>query len=197
MFSVFWDGALNQNVSFVAPVNSCSKFWAHLPKLFDSSAAGALERESAVLYRLLYKSVAQTDLDAGEITSILEQSRRRNEADGITGVLLYHNRHIMQVLEGEQETLDACYARIRRDPRHANVKTLSYSLAGKKQFSDWFMGYEKPDQIASAPKTVVTLDQLRARLDTDEQELGHRRMAVMSRLKSYLLTIANEGPATA
>lgn len=151
-----------------------------------------------MLYRLLYKSVAQTDLDAGEIETILERSRRRNEADGITGVLLYHNRHIMQVLEGDQEKLDACYARIRRDPRHAQVKTLSYSLAGQQQFPDWFMGYDKPDQISAPSETLVTLDQLRARLDAQgDQDFGHRRMAVMSRLKSYLLTIANEAPASA
>lgn len=196
LFSVFWESSWDQTMPSLRRLTIAPSFRRFCLSSLLVGDGGA-RRGSAVLYRMLYKSVAQTDLDADEIEAILEQSRRRNAADGITGVLLYHNRHIMQVLEGERDKIDACYARIRRDPRHVNVKTLSYSLAGKKQFSDWFMGYDKPDEISGTSEALVTLEQLRARLDSEsDQDFGHRRMAVMSRLKSYLLTIANEAPST-
>lgn len=143
-----------------------------------------------MLHRLVYSSRATTDLSASEITDILTHARRRNARDGITGLLLYHDRSILQVLEGGLAQVDACYARIQGDNRHTQLRLLSRAPCEKKFFSDWFMGYEAPGQIAGAPqKALITLEQLDARLrEVDALDVSEGKRALMSKLRIYLLS---------
>ncbi len=60
----------------------------------------------------------------------------------ITGILLYFNGNIIQVLEGVEERVKALYEVIRRDPQHTQViKLYSYPIE-QRSFSDWSMGYK-------------------------------------------------------
>ena len=52
------------------------------------------------LVSLIYVSSGVRVLTDAEIFEILTQSRRNNERCGITGLLLYRDGNLMQVLEG-------------------------------------------------------------------------------------------------
>ena len=94
------------------------------------------------LIQLIYlSSLADIKLEP-EIGKILESSVRRNEANGITGMLLYANGNFMQVLEGEQQAVEDTYARICADPRHYDIIDLIKAPIAQRQFAQWSMGYQ-------------------------------------------------------
>ena len=140
------------------------------------------------MLRLIYTSFADTDLSPAEISQILLTSRRRNEKNGITGLLIYHDRCILQVLEGPEDQVNACFERVRSDKRHSRLRVISRAEAQSKLFSRWFMGYETPgDLTALGQKSMITLDQLETRLN----EVGYLsprdgKRAAIDALNSFL-----------
>ena len=150
------------------------------------------------MFRLIYSSRTHGDLSADEISAILKSARRRNEVEGITGLLLYHNRRILQVLEGPEHAVDACYDRISRDARHTDVRLVSRKPARSALFSKWFMDYEVPDDlVASGHRAMLTLDQLNARLEEVAGiQTTEGKAAAIRALKQYLQA-ADRQPAPA
>ncbi|MEZ0487875.1 BLUF domain-containing protein [Fibrella aquatica] len=90
-----------------------------------------------------------------QLTAMLEQSRRTNALLGITGVFLYVRGSIIQVLEGEQQAVEAVYRRIEADPRHHQLERILTRPITHRLFTDLSMGYEtinhsQLDQIKAA-----------------------------------------------
>jgi len=52
------------------------------------------------MYELLYSSVSAAGLSQVQLEDILQAARIKNAKLNVTGMLLYHNREIMQILEG-------------------------------------------------------------------------------------------------
>lgn len=77
-----------------------------------------------------------------ELQALLTQSRAWNSSHGLTGVLLYSNGEIMQVLEGSAEEVNSIFSRIARDYRHAHVVKLSDGPIEHRNFSQWSMGFK-------------------------------------------------------
>lgn len=92
-----------------------------------------------MLVRLLYASRADA-VTPEVIDSILAQSRARNPALGITGILCHGGNVFMQVLEGGRDTVNALYNAIVRDGRHHDVMVLHYEEITERRFSGWTMG---------------------------------------------------------
>ncbi len=96
-----------------------------------------------MLVRLLYVSRLNS-LSDGALAKLTEnvllESRPRNAALGITGVLIYSNTIILQMLEGGREQVCALYNSISRDSRHANVTLLDFVEVPHRRFNDWSMG---------------------------------------------------------
>lgn len=97
---------------------------------------------------VLYVSVADPELGTDAIQSIVSHSQRRNLADGITGIMLYNGSNFLQLIEGEDRVIDACYARIQRDHRHSGIATLRESVITVREFPDWAMCYSLVEQPA-------------------------------------------------
>ncbi len=76
------------------------------------------------------------------LTSILATARRNNERDGITGSLICREDIYLQLLEGNSDVVEAAYARIGRDDRHAEVRLVSNAPAEARLFPDWAMRHD-------------------------------------------------------
>jgi hypothetical protein len=103
-----------------------------------------------MLCQLIYTSDVR-DLGAGKVTALLDQARRRNAADGVTGVLLLNHRHFVQCLEGPADVVCATFERIAADPRHARVTPVSLRGIAQRDFPDWSMAFVGADQVARGP----------------------------------------------
>ncbi len=80
-----------------------------------------------MLHRVIYASeaVGVTGASTLSIAQILGVSERNNRRDHISGCLMFHEGHILQVLEGGRGDLDRLMRRILVDPRHTGVRVLS------------------------------------------------------------------------
>lgn len=105
------------------------------------------------MYYLVYLSSASTLLSEEELKQILIQSRQHNTAQSITGMLLYMDGSIIQVLEGEEEKVKALYRKIALDPRHTQITRLVEGPLAKRNFPDWSMGYRSfsPEEVKQLP----------------------------------------------
>lgn len=101
--------------------------------------------DSQAMQELIYASAAQTMLDPLQLGAILEVARRNNARLNVTGILLYHDGSFFQVLEGETETVNALYARIKQDSRHRAVAELSRRAIAQPSFGAWSMGFVSLD----------------------------------------------------
>ncbi|GAB2519689.1 BLUF domain-containing protein [Spirosoma aerophilum] len=93
-------------------------------------------------YCIAYLSSSTGLLSPNELARILNQSQKNNRALGITGILLYFNGNIIQVLEGEEESVNNLYEVIRQDARHTHVVQLYRKPIARRSFPDWLMGYK-------------------------------------------------------
>jgi hypothetical protein len=106
---------------------------------------------SSAVIQLVYLSSATQWPSSADLQALLRQSRERNRASGITGMLLYKNAQFIQLLEGEADAVHDVFASIRRDPRHTGVVTLVEQPAAERDFSEWYMGFRDLDDDAEPP----------------------------------------------
>jgi hypothetical protein len=92
--------------------------------------------------RIIYASRASYDFSPDELVSLLQKARARNEAAGLSGMLLYSSQSFLQVLEGDEDALAAAYSRIEADDRHSDLRLLMDDEVAAPLFPDWTMGFE-------------------------------------------------------
>jgi hypothetical protein len=97
------------------------------------------------MHYLVYTSTANFPLTASDLRRLLEPWRENNARAQITGVLLYSEGQIMQVLEGEADALHALFATIAADARHRNVTKLADGHAQGRAFAEWSMQFRTVD----------------------------------------------------
>lgn len=95
------------------------------------------------MQQIVYISTSRTAVPAStQVEAILATSRRNNQRDGLSGLLIVGGRRFLQVLEGPRQMLETTYARIKRDPRHFALVELSRRDIAERAFPRWSMGYE-------------------------------------------------------
>jgi hypothetical protein len=91
-----------------------------------------------------------------ELETILTESRRRNSERRITGLLLYHNREYIQLLEGEADDVRHVYYQlIARDRRHRAPTVCWESPVAARTFPTWSIGFARPAQLKLAPTPAL------------------------------------------
>ena len=101
------------------------------------------------------------------LRSILAVSVRNNAAVAVTGMLLRHRDHFFQALEGSATAVEAIYRRVRRDPRHRDLRLLQDAPRASRSFAGWAMcGYNL------GPADNEILDILNLRRDLDPRQIN-------------------------
>ncbi len=98
------------------------------------------------LHEIIYVSLATHDMRPDELVNLLDHARNHNAQHGITGLLLYHRREFLQLIEGERSAVEALYDVICLDPRHQQVHTLCEGPIETLGFGQWSMGFVAPDE---------------------------------------------------
>jgi len=114
-----------------------------------------------MLFSLTYKSRALIDFDRYELYALLAQARTKNASLNITGMLLYHNKHFIQTLEGEKETVLNIFESIVDDSRHVHVKKMTESEIEKRVYPNWSMGFKKihPEEYRNIPALTLFMEE--------------------------------------
>lgn len=100
------------------------------------------------LHELVYVSSATKEMEHDDLTSLLEQSREKNERLSITGLLIYHRREFMQLLEGTKEEIFSLYETICNDDRNRQNHLLWDGPIENRSFANWSMAFLVPDNLS-------------------------------------------------
>ena len=97
------------------------------------------------MFRLIYKSAARYAAEEmfrpSNLPAILQASRRRNGAHGLSGVLVYTGTGFLQVLEGDRAEVLGMFERLLVDRRHRSVSVIEMGETERRSFGGWTMGF--------------------------------------------------------
>lgn len=93
------------------------------------------------MHSLVYRSVANESFTVPQIYGMLSKAKDYNTEHGITGCLLYHNNHFLQLLEGEENQVLNLFQKISMDDRHHSVEILESEHTQNRVFDDWSMAF--------------------------------------------------------
>lgn len=102
-----------------------------------------------MIRRLAYVSRPRPNLPLQEIPRIIATCRAHNEADGITGVLLFTGLDFAQLIEGESDAVADLWARIQADGRHRDIHTFLDERAADRWFMDWRVGFPSDNEVVA------------------------------------------------
>jgi hypothetical protein len=94
-----------------------------------------------MLRRLAWSSVPSPSFSAARLNEIVAPSRRNNERNHISGMLLFTGAHFLAILEGHERDLDSLWLRLERDERHCDLIRIGDDLCGERWFPAWMMAY--------------------------------------------------------
>jgi len=99
----------------------------------------------------LYCSVSvASKLTNEDLNHILAAARRRNLAEDITGMLIYHRGEFVQILEGGNKSVTNVYENfIGPDLRHTAINKVQENTISQRSFNEWSMGFLGAPEIES------------------------------------------------
>ena len=137
------------------------------------------------LHHLIYESQATRPFTEAELANLLQQARAHNEANDLSGILLYaSDGRFVQVLEGEVDRIHELYfMHISRDRRHEHLTLLADGRLSERRFAGWRMGFR--------PATSEALAELTGHVSTADAtfllpSLPHLPNALLDKLLDYV-----------
>ncbi|WP_438971153.1 diguanylate phosphodiesterase [Methylophaga sp.] len=91
------------------------------------------------LFQLIYKSKKRENFPSEFIPKFTQKLCSRNEAKGITGILLFDGEYFLQVLEGDQKQVMSLMSQIEADERHNEITVILKEPIPKREHRDWGM----------------------------------------------------------
>lgn len=98
-----------------------------------------------MLSHIIYISQAVKPMTDRDLEQLLVSARENNKKEQITGQLLYKDQYFIQLLEGEEETIQRMFKKISKDSRHKNVKKISNMDVVLRSHDNWSMGFSNLD----------------------------------------------------
>lgn len=93
------------------------------------------------MYRLVYVSAATIPFSKADLLALLSKAREKNDACGITGMLLYKDGDFLQLIEGQQSAVKSLFGIIKSDPRHSGTIVVEEEETAERLFESWSMGF--------------------------------------------------------
>ena len=129
---------------------------------------------------LIYHSTSTYESSPEELIQYLNFIRLEKLSLNVTGILLYHNREILHIIEGETEVILPLFEKVKVDIRHTNVKKLIHFTIKERAYNDWSMAFQ---QVSGKDMMSV-----KGYLNIDDNKTGLPQTTEKS---AYLLMLIN------
>ncbi|MEM1222881.1 MAG: BLUF domain-containing protein [Verrucomicrobiota bacterium] len=139
------------------------------------------------LFQIIYISAAAEDLEISDLENLLIRTRIRNKKREITGIILYVEGNIIQVIEGQKDIVESLFADIEKDRRHRHVTVMAKEQIEKRDFAQFTMGFKrthKSEIEKNIPGFMETVE--KGRLAKDQLNGLSKRVTVF--LRSFAVT---------
>ena len=115
------------------------------------------------IVQMVYVSSTVGLMSEKELLHLLVSARNRNSKHGITGMLLYSDGNVMQVIEGEESSINQLFSNIVSDGRHSGIIVLYIDVIPEPEFSEFMTsGSSLEPSSLLASKAKKLLNQFRA-----------------------------------
>lgn len=94
------------------------------------------------MFQIVYVSSASHKMNETELLQLLQHDQARNQENNITGMMLYDDGNIFQVLEGEQQDVEAIYESIESDQQSLGHIVLLREEISTRTFNQWQMAFK-------------------------------------------------------
>jgi Sensors of blue-light using FAD len=94
-----------------------------------------------MLRRLAWSSVPSASFSAARLNEIIAPSRRNNERNHISGVLLFTGAQFLGILEGDDRNLEKLWLKLEQDTRHSDLVRIGEERCIERWFPEWMMAY--------------------------------------------------------
>lgn len=94
------------------------------------------------MIQIAYSSTARQLMTTEALSSLQKQAVSFNQANGITGLLIYNDGIFFQVIEGEADAVESLFKRIQSDARHHRVRLVFKIPLTFRDFPSWAMRVE-------------------------------------------------------
>lgn len=103
--------------------------------------------------QLVYISKATEPFTSASLTALTEVASSNNKKLNVTGCMLYASGYFLQLLEGNNSSVDTLYQKIEKDSRHKGTRILiEKELEDDRRLYDrWFMTSFNVDTQANFP----------------------------------------------
>lgn len=95
------------------------------------------------MIQIAYISSSSQPMSTEALLALLQQCLKNNSQLAVTGMLMYGNGTFLQVLEGDEKTVDALVGKIGKDPRHSGVQILHRKPIERREYNDWSMAFKR------------------------------------------------------
>jgi hypothetical protein len=112
---------------------------AHQTESTGRSSQIGLNHPPQALLSVVYRSRTVAPLSDYDLYELVQAAQSRNDAESLTGLLLYDDGRFYQWLKGPAENVGRVLGSILGDRRHTDVEILSEKPARSRQFGDWSM----------------------------------------------------------
>lgn len=102
------------------------------------------------MYQFCYISESTSDKSIllEDLRNILAEARDFNYRHQVSGALYFAEGYFFQCLEGDKEVLQSLIDKLKKDPRHTNIKLFEFKQINEAVFADWSMKYiSRRDEI--------------------------------------------------
>ncbi len=136
------------------------------------------------LHQIIYLSSATEQLTEESLIRLLSGTQKRNASRHITGLLLYHDGNIIQILEGPEAAVKTLYAKIEKDRRHKGISLICSKAIEARDFPDYRMGFKRM-KGETLEQEITGFSDLVERGRIDEAELEGLSKIVATFIKAF------------
>ena len=126
-------------------------------------------QQRTCMFHLIYSSRETQAFGVSDLKKLLVGARLRNRDVDVTGMLAYHGGVFLQALEGPETATREVFDRIRKDPRHNDMKVLQEQsvMSSGRVFGDWSMAFADTNGAAKILKGFIELNGRQSLSDLD------------------------------
>src|ERR1700677_663114 len=92
------------------------------------------------LIHVIYLGAASSDLSEHDTVKFLNEARKANRKNDVSGMMLYVGGCLLLLLEGEAPKVDAAFREIVATKRE--MRAILREAVAEREFPDWIMGFE-------------------------------------------------------
>ena len=126
------------------------------------------------MIRLIYSSALNPTYSPQTLRGLLAGFRARNQRMGINSLLLLMNKDFLQMLEGEEEAVDALYNFIQQDKHHLQLTLLSRESVSIPSFPGQPLVFIDTEELARKLGHPVHLSNIAPHGELDHAERAKR-----------------------